>query len=78
MSTMLTTSQMQRIMLDVDLGVPVAESEVPRSPEADAFRAQVTAEVAAIKARGHGVRHYDEFPDLSATDLAEPSALASR
>ena len=43
---------MQRIMVDIDLGIPDEESVVPSSPEVDAFRAKVTKEIAEAKAKG--------------------------
>jgi hypothetical protein len=60
----LDTETMQRIMLDVDLGIPADESTVPPSPEADAFRAKMVQQVAAIKAAGKMVHFTAELVDL--------------
>jgi hypothetical protein len=48
--TELTTEMKQRIMVEIDLGVPASQSQVPDSPEAAEFRAKVEPEIEAAKA----------------------------
>ena len=62
------TETMQRIMVEVDLGVPAADSTVPASPEADEFRARISQEIAESKAAGRMLQFTPEFPDLTSVD----------
>lgn len=57
---MLHADEIQRILVELGTG----KSPTLRNEEADAFRAQVTQEIAEIKGRGYEVEIPFEIPDL--------------
>ena len=60
----LDTDTMQKIMIEVDLGVPDSESKVPSTPEVEAFRAKMHEQIADINAKGGRLHFTPEAVDL--------------
>lgn len=58
----LDAETMQRIMIEVDLGIPESESRVPLTPATAAFRAKMKEEIAEMHKRGHILDFTPEFP----------------
>ncbi|MFZ5854371.1 MAG: hypothetical protein ACOYXS_07725 [Chloroflexota bacterium] len=54
---------MQRIMVEVDLGIPASESRVPLTPATAAFRAKIEKEIAEMHKQGYRLHFTPEFPD---------------
>ena len=60
----LTATDMERIMVELSLGIPATESRVPDSAAARSFRERVAPEVQAILDAGHSL-DFDgaDFPE---------------
>lgn len=58
----LDAETMQRIMIEVDLGIPESESRVPLTPATAAFRAKMKEEIAEMRKKGYMLDFTPEFP----------------
>lgn len=58
-----TARTMQRVMLDVWLGIPESSSSVRSAPGAEEFRKRISAEMKAAKKAGMTLDFTPEFPD---------------
>lgn len=58
----LDAETMQRIMVEVDLGIPESESRVPLTPATAAFRAEMKKQIAEMRKKGRMLHFTPEFP----------------